>query len=90
MTIQELLENSCKLVDIDSSCEVIVYDQNIQDVSSLSSDDFLAVLLSKLCEIFKSVFVLEGKSAIIEGSKVSIKQYIKILLYQYQLLLASL
>lgn len=66
MTIQELLENSCKLVDIDSSFEVIVYDQSTQDITSLSSDDFITVLLSKLREMFKSVFVLEGELLLVK------------------------
>lgn len=59
MTIQELLENSCK-VAIDTSLEVIVYDHSTRDAAILSPNDFITVLLTKLHETFRSVSLLEG------------------------------
>ncbi|XP_030070643.1 dual specificity protein phosphatase 16 [Microcaecilia unicolor] len=60
--ITELIQHSAKQkVEID--CEqqqVVVYDQSSQDVSSLSSECFLAVLLRKLEKRFSSVHLLSG------------------------------
>ncbi|KFO27207.1 dual specificity protein phosphatase 16 [Fukomys damarensis] len=59
--ITELIQHSAKQkVDIDCSQKVVVYDQNSQDVASLSSDCFLTVLLGKLEKSFSSVHLLAG------------------------------
>lgn len=49
-------------VDIDCNQKVVVYDQSSQDVTSLSSDCFLTVLLGKLEKSFTSVHLLAGKT----------------------------
>ncbi|XP_066211626.1 dual specificity protein phosphatase 16 [Saccopteryx leptura] len=59
--ITELIQHSAKhKVDIDCSQKVVVYDQSSQDVTSLSSDCFLTVLLGKLEKSFSSVHLLAG------------------------------
>ncbi|XP_029455663.1 dual specificity protein phosphatase 16 [Rhinatrema bivittatum] len=67
--ITELIQHSAKQkVEID--CEqqvVVVYDQSSQDVSSLSSECFLAVLLGKLEKRFCSVHLLSGGFAEFSG-----------------------
>ncbi len=60
LSIQELLSTSCKGEAADATCDVIVYDQSTQDVSRLSPDSFVVVLLSKLAETFNSVSMLSG------------------------------
>lgn len=47
-------------IEIDCKQEVVVYDQNSKDVTSLSSDCFLTVLLGKLEKNFSSVYLLSG------------------------------
>ncbi|NWQ63597.1 DUS16 phosphatase, partial [Neopipo cinnamomea] len=59
--ITELIQHSAKhKVEIDSKQEVVVYDQSSRDVTSLSSDCFLTVLLGKLEKNFSSVYLLAG------------------------------
>ncbi|KAJ7411664.1 Dual specificity protein phosphatase 16 [Pitangus sulphuratus] len=60
--ITELIQHSAKhKIGIDSKQEVVVYDQSSKDVTSLSSDCFLTVLLGKLEKNFSSVYLLSGK-----------------------------
>jgi len=47
-------------IEIDSKQEVVVYDQSSKDVTSLSPDCFLTVLLGKLEKNFSSVYLLAG------------------------------
>lgn len=47
-------------IEIDCKQEVVVYDQSSKDVTSLSSDCFLTVLLAKLEKNFSSVYLLSG------------------------------
>ncbi|NXG52995.1 DUS16 phosphatase, partial [Psilopogon haemacephalus] len=59
--ITELIQHSAKhKIEIDCKQEVVVYDQNSKDVTSLSSDCFLTVLLGKLEKNFSSVYLLSG------------------------------
>ncbi|XP_050179422.1 dual specificity protein phosphatase 16 [Myiozetetes cayanensis] len=59
--ITELIQHSAKhKIEIDSKQEVVVYDQSSKDVTSLSSDCFLTVLLGKLEKNFSSVYLLSG------------------------------
>ncbi|XP_054255757.1 dual specificity protein phosphatase 16 [Indicator indicator] len=59
--ITELIQHSAKhKIEIDCKQEVVVYDQNSKDVTSLSSDCFLTVLLGKLEKNFSSVYLLAG------------------------------
>lgn len=48
-------------IEIDCKQEVVVYDQSSKDVTSLSSDCFLTVLLDKLEKNFSSMYLLSGK-----------------------------
>lgn len=59
ISINELLMHSCQC-EIDNSHNVIVYDQGSIDYSSLPDDSFVAVLLSKLNSVFKSVCLVRG------------------------------
>nr|XP_033808094.1 dual specificity protein phosphatase 16 [Geotrypetes seraphini]XP_033808095.1 dual specificity protein phosphatase 16 [Geotrypetes seraphini] len=67
--ITELIQHSAKQkVEIDCELQqVVVYDQSSQDVSSLSSECFLAVLLGKLEKRFCSVHLLSGGFAEFSG-----------------------
>lgn len=47
-------------IEIDCKQEVVVYDQSSKDVTSLSSECFLTVLLGKLEKNFSSVYLLSG------------------------------
>ncbi|XP_066175528.1 dual specificity protein phosphatase 16 [Sylvia atricapilla] len=59
--ITELIQHSAKhKIEIDCKQEVVVYDQNSKDVTSLSSDCFLTVLLGKLEKNFSSLYLLSG------------------------------
>ncbi|NXO88498.1 DUS16 phosphatase, partial [Certhia brachydactyla] len=59
--ITELIQHSAKhKIEIDCKQEVVVYDQSSKDVTSLSSDCFLTVLLGKLEKNFSSVHLLSG------------------------------
>ncbi|KAF1500181.1 Dual specificity protein phosphatase 16, partial [Megadyptes antipodes antipodes] len=59
--ITELIQHSAKhKIEIDCKEEVVVYDQSSKDVTSLSSDCFLTVLLGKLEKNFSSVYLLSG------------------------------
>uniref|UniRef100_A0A8C3MND1 Dual specificity protein phosphatase 16 n=1 Tax=Geospiza parvula TaxID=87175 RepID=A0A8C3MND1_GEOPR len=59
--ITELIQHSAKhKIEIDCKQEVVVYDQSSKDVTSLSSDCFLTVLLGKLEKNFSSVYLLSG------------------------------
>ncbi|NWX26553.1 DUS16 phosphatase, partial [Notiomystis cincta] len=59
--ITELIQHSAKhKIEIDCKQEVVVYDQSSKDVTSLSSDCFLNVLLGKLEKNFSSVYLLSG------------------------------
>ncbi|NXP51534.1 DUS16 phosphatase, partial [Heliornis fulica] len=59
--ITELIQHSAKhKVEIDCKQEVVVYDQSSKDVTSLSPDCFLTVLLGKLEKNFSSVYLLSG------------------------------
>ncbi|RLW01808.1 hypothetical protein DV515_00007748 [Chloebia gouldiae] len=59
--ITELIHHSAKhKIEIDCKQEVVVYDQSSKDVTSLSSDCFLTVLLGKLEKNFSSVYLLSG------------------------------
>ncbi|NXP16875.1 DUS16 phosphatase, partial [Scytalopus superciliaris] len=59
--ITELIQHSAKhKIEIDCKQEVVVYDQSSKDVTSLSSDCFLTVLLGKLEKNFSSVCLLSG------------------------------
>ncbi|KFR11997.1 Dual specificity protein phosphatase 16, partial [Opisthocomus hoazin] len=59
--ITELIQHSAKhKIEIDSKQEVVVYDQSSKDVTSLSPDCFLTVLLGKLEKNFSSVYLLAG------------------------------
>ncbi|NWR12904.1 DUS16 phosphatase, partial [Paradoxornis webbianus] len=59
--ITELIQHSAKhKIEIDCKQEVVVYDQSSEDVTSLSSDCFLTVLLGKLEKNFSSVYLLSG------------------------------
>lgn len=59
--ITELIQHSAKhKIEIDCKQEVVVYDQSSKDVTSLSSDCFLTVLLGKLERNFSSVYLLSG------------------------------
>ena len=60
LTIKELLASSCNK-EADLTSEVVVYDQGTADLTLLSADNFLGVLLCKLNETFKSVSLLAGK-----------------------------
>ncbi|XP_054159108.1 dual specificity protein phosphatase 16-like [Oppia nitens] len=59
ISINELLVHTCQC-QINNSHTVIVYDQQSTDVSMLSSDSFVTILLSKLSLVFKSVSLLRG------------------------------
>ena len=61
LTVTELLKNSCNIAADDAAREVIVYDQCTQDASGLPTESFLSVLLSKLSDSYKSVWLLSGK-----------------------------
>ncbi|NWI88655.1 DUS16 phosphatase, partial [Pitta sordida] len=59
--ITELIQHSAKhKIEIDCKQEVVVYDQSSKDVTSLSSDCFLTVLLGKLEKNFSCVYLLAG------------------------------
>lgn len=59
--ITELIQHSAKRkVETNSKQKVVVYDQSSKDVSSISSDSFLTVLLGKLEKNFSSVHLLAG------------------------------
>ncbi|KAH0616371.1 hypothetical protein JD844_027413 [Phrynosoma platyrhinos] len=59
--ITELIQHSAKhKVEIDSKQEVVVYDQSSKNVTSVSSDSFLSVLLGKLEKNFSCVHLLAG------------------------------
>ncbi|XP_021390781.1 dual specificity protein phosphatase 16 [Lonchura striata] len=59
--ITELIQHSAKhKIEIDCKQEVVVYDQSSKDVTSLSSDCFLTVLLGKLEKNFSSMYLLSG------------------------------
>ncbi|KAJ7329426.1 hypothetical protein JRQ81_015600 [Phrynocephalus forsythii] len=59
--ITELIQHSAKhKVEIDSKQDVVVYDQSSKDVTSVSPDSFLSVLLGKLEKNFSSVYLLAG------------------------------
>ncbi|NXO00409.1 DUS16 phosphatase, partial [Rhinopomastus cyanomelas] len=59
--ITELIQHSAKhKIEIDCNPEVVVYDQSCKDVTSLSADCFLTVLLGKLEKHFSSVYLLSG------------------------------
>ncbi|NWV86495.1 DUS16 phosphatase, partial [Dasyornis broadbenti] len=59
--ITELIQHSAKhKIEIDCKQEVVVYDQSSKDVTSLSPDCFLTVLLGKLEKNFSSVYLLSG------------------------------
>ncbi|NXK64091.1 DUS16 phosphatase, partial [Sylvietta virens] len=59
--ITELIQHSAKhKIEIDCKQAVVVYDQSSKDVTSLSSDCFLTVLLGKLEKNFSSVNLLSG------------------------------
>ncbi|MBN3296219.1 DUS16 phosphatase, partial [Amia calva] len=59
--ITELIQHSAKKkLEVDSSQEVVVYDQSSADVASLSSEAFLTVLLTKLEKSFRCVHLLTG------------------------------
>ncbi|NXD28864.1 DUS16 phosphatase, partial [Spelaeornis formosus] len=59
--ITELIQHSAKhKIEIDCKQEVVVYDQSSKDVTSLSPDCFLTVLLGKLENNFSSVYLLSG------------------------------
>ncbi|XP_014814752.1 PREDICTED: dual specificity protein phosphatase 16 [Calidris pugnax] len=59
--ITELIQHSAKhKIEIDCKQEVVVYDQSSKDVTSLSSECFLTVLLGKLEKNFSSVYLLSG------------------------------
>ncbi|NWX88769.1 DUS16 phosphatase, partial [Nothoprocta pentlandii] len=59
--ITELIQHSAKhKIEIDCQQEVVVYDQSSKDVTSLSPDCFLTVLLGKLEKNFSSVYLLSG------------------------------
>ncbi|XP_069484809.1 dual specificity protein phosphatase 16 [Ambystoma mexicanum] len=62
VVITELIQHSAKhKVEIDCELQqVVVYDQNSPDVSSLSPESFLAVLLGKLQSRFCFVHLLSG------------------------------
>ncbi|XP_059834191.1 dual specificity protein phosphatase 16 [Hypanus sabinus] len=67
--IIELIQHSAKQkIEFDAKQEVVVYDQCTQDVSRLSSDCFLSVLLSKLEKKFNNVFLLTGGFATFSSS----------------------
>ncbi|XP_055889849.1 serine-rich adhesin for platelets-like isoform X1 [Biomphalaria glabrata] len=57
--VMDLLNQACN-VDVDSSWDVIVYDQCTEDPSQLTSDNFVQVLLNKLSTTFNSVAFLKG------------------------------
>ncbi|NXA38904.1 DUS16 phosphatase, partial [Eudromia elegans] len=59
--ITELIQHSAKhKIETDCKQEVVVYDQSSKDVTSLSPDCFLTVLLGKLEKNFSSVYLLSG------------------------------
>ncbi|XP_072528777.1 dual specificity protein phosphatase 16 [Salminus brasiliensis] len=58
--ITELLQHSAKKKLELQGQEVVVYDQSSSDLSSLSSEAFLSVLLAKLERCFPSVHLLSG------------------------------
>ncbi|NXD77921.1 DUS16 phosphatase, partial [Halcyon senegalensis] len=59
--ITELIQHSAKhKIEIDCKQDVVVYDQSSKDVTSLSLDCFLTVLLGKLEKNFSSVYLLSG------------------------------
>ncbi|XP_043944067.1 dual specificity protein phosphatase 16 [Protopterus annectens] len=61
LLITELIQHSAKQkVEIDFNQEVVVYDQSSKDVSSVSPDSFLTVLLGKLEKSFRYVHLLSG------------------------------
>ncbi|NXD11334.1 DUS16 phosphatase, partial [Nothocercus nigrocapillus] len=67
--ITELIQHSAKhKIEIDCKQEVVVYDQSSKDVTSLSPDCFLTVLLGKLEKNFSSVYLLSGGFAEFSGS----------------------
>ncbi|XP_060695816.1 dual specificity protein phosphatase 16 isoform X1 [Hemiscyllium ocellatum] len=60
--IIELIQHSAKQkIAFDDEQDVVVYDQCTQDASAISSDCFLAVLLSKLEKSFNNVSLLIGR-----------------------------
>lgn len=59
ISVNELLVHSCQC-QIDNSHDVIVYDQQSVNFSTLPDDCFVAILLYKLNSVFKSVSLLRG------------------------------
>ena len=60
VSINELLKTAGD-VDTVNKENVVVYDQSSDDVTSLPSDNFVAVVLSKLASYFPSVYFLKGE-----------------------------
>jgi len=59
ISIHELLVHSCQC-QIDQSHDVVVYDQQSTHLSAIPDDCFVAILLSKLIQVFNSVSLLRG------------------------------
>lgn len=63
MSVTELLqvENPREPVSTDPGTPVVVYDQCSEDSTSLSSDQFVYILLRKLANHYREVSLLKGE-----------------------------
>ena len=59
LCISELLSSNCQ-VDVDASCDVVVYDQCTVDPTMLAPDCFLVILINKLQTVCRNVYLLSG------------------------------
>ncbi|GAB6018549.1 hypothetical protein CHUAL_000244 [Chamberlinius hualienensis] len=59
ISVKDFLVNTCR-VEADETFEVFVYDQGTNNVTELSPDCFVYILLNKLAGVFSSVSLLRG------------------------------
>lgn len=59
ISVKDFLINTCR-VEADESFEVFVYDQGTNNVSELSPDCFVYILLNKLAGVFRAVSLIRG------------------------------
>ncbi|XP_013794577.1 uncharacterized protein LOC106478568 [Limulus polyphemus] len=59
ISVKELLLHTCQF-DIDETYDVVVYDQRSFSVDINTTDTFIAVLMTKLAQVFRSVNLVRG------------------------------
>ncbi|XP_076311094.1 uncharacterized protein LOC143225489 [Tachypleus tridentatus] len=59
ISVKELLLHTCQF-DIDETYDVVVYDQRSYSVDINATDTFIAVLMTKLAQVFRSVNLVKG------------------------------